>query len=160
MKGPEGYALVMNVGMNIVLGVIVSIAVLLYMGTMAPVPLTANAIIGSAVSSFAIGFTVGTLLPIMDWAFAIIHALRVKNAFVQHLVISATLGLVMGFFITCGNAIISQLTAGGWAAVGGFIANFLGFILVCAIVLVIVFLKPVQMLASAISGFDPAKAAA
>lgn len=158
MKGPQGYATIVNIAMNILLGLLISIAVLLYMGTFMPVPLTAEAVIGSTVSSFFVGFTVGTLLPIMDWAFAIIGALKVKNGFVQYLIIACTLGACMGVCITCGNAIISQISMGGWPAVGGFIANFIGFIVLCAVVLVIVFLKPVQIMAAKISGFDPAAA--
>ena len=154
MKGPQGYATIVNIAMNILLGLLISIAVLLYMGTFMPVPLTAEAVIGSTVSSFS----VGTLLPIMDWAFAIIGALKVKNGFVQYLIIACTLGVCMGVCITCGNAIISQIGMGGWPAVGGFIANFIGFIVLCAVVLVIVFLKPVQIMAAKISGFDPAAA--
>ena len=149
MKGPQGYATIVNIAMNILLGLLISIAVLLYMGTFMPVPLTAEAVIG---------FTVGTLLPIMDWAFAIIGALKVKNGFVQYLIIACTLGVCMGVCITCGNAIISQIGVGGWPAVGGFIASFIGFIVLCAVALVIVFLKPVQIMAAKISGFDPAAA--
>ena len=152
MKGPQGYATIVNIAMNILLGLLISIAVLLYMGTFMPVPLTAEAVIGSTVSSFFVGFTVGTLLPIMDWAFAIIGALKVKNGFVQYLIIACTLGVCMGVCITCGNAIISQI------GVGGFIASFIGFIVLCAVALVIVFLKPVQIMAAKISGFDPAAA--
>ena len=76
----------------------------------------------------------------------------------QYLIIACTLGACMGVCITCGNAIISQIGMGGWPAVGGFIANFIGFIVLCAVVLVIVFLKPVQIMAAKISGFDPAAA--
>ena len=148
MKGPQGYATIVNIAMNVLLGLIISIAVLLYMGTFMPVPL----------SSFFVGFAVGMLLPIMDWAFAIIGALKVKNGFVQYLIIACTLGVCMGVCITCGNAIISQIGVGGWPAVGGFIASFIGFIVLCAVALVIVFLKPVQIMAAKISGFDPAAA--
>lgn len=158
MKGPQGYATIVNIAMNVLLGLIISIAVLLYMGTFMPVPLTAEAVIGSTVSSFFVGFAVGMLLPIMDWAFAIIGALKVKNGFVQYLIIACTLGACMGVCITCGNAIISQIGVGGWPAVGGFIASFIGFIVLCAVALVIVFLKPVQIMAAKISGFDPAAA--
>lgn len=116
MKGPQGYATIVNIAMNVLLGLIISIAVLLYMGTFMPVPLTAEAVIGSTVSSFFVGFAVGMLLPIMDWAFAIIGALKVKNGFVQYLIIACTLGVCMGVCITCGNAIISQIGVGGWPA--------------------------------------------
>lgn len=76
----------------------------------------------------------------------------------QYLIIACTLGVCMGVCITCGNAIISQIGVGGWPAVGGFIASFIGFIVLCAVALVIVFLKPVQIMAAKISGFDPAAA--
>ena len=158
MDGLQKYATIVNIFMNIILGIAISVAVLLYMGTMLPVPFTLEGVIASSVSSFCIGFVVGTLLPIMDWSFAIGHALKVKNGVIQYLITSCMFGIIMAFFITCGNAIINQLTMGGWAAVGGFIATYLGFIFLVAIVLVIIALKPVQMLATSISGFDPTMA--
>ncbi len=156
MKSAQNYATFVNIVMNILLGLVISIAVLIYMGTILPVPFSVDAVIGSTVSSFFVGFTVGTLLPIMDWAFAIIKAFKVKSSFIQYLITAVTLGVCMGGCITCGNAIISQIGIGGWAAVGGFIAGFLWFIVLCAIVLVVLFLKPVQIIASKVTGFDPA----
>ena len=135
MKGPQGYATIVNIAMNIIHGQHITIAMMMYIGTFKHIPLTEEAVISSTVSSFFVGFTVGTLLPIMDWAFAIIGALKVKNGFVQYLIIACTLGACMGVCITCGNAIISQIGMGGWPAVGGFIANFIGFIVLCAVCL-------------------------
>ncbi len=160
MKGPAGYASIVNIGMNIILGALISCIVLWYMGTLMPVPFTAEGVIGSTVSSFFVGFCVGTLLPIMDWAFAIGRALHVKSGAIQYVICSATLGICMGVCICVGNAIISQISMGGWGAVGAFIAGYLWLIVISAIVLVLVFLKPVQKLAEKISGFNPAQAAA
>lgn len=166
MKGPQGFALFVNVAMNLVLGIILTIIVDISLEMRLGIQIiTPEVVAGTVLSSFCVGFTAGALVPAMDWGAKIAGALKRKpGSFGFYVCCAATLGVCMGVCITFGNFLIAGLGTKGLAGALADIAFNLPFnlpvIVVSAVVLVIAFLKPVQALAAKVSGFDPAAAAA
>ncbi len=161
MKGPQGYALIINVAMNISLGVLITVCFDFTLQAMIGVQFVTPALVaGTVISSFCVGFTAGTLVPAMPWGMKLAGLLKVKpGGLGMHVCCSVMLGLCMGVCITIGNFLIADLGTSGLAGALSDIAVGLPIIVAYAIVLVLIFLKPVQALAAKISGFDPAKAA-
>lgn len=162
MKGPQGFALFINVAMNLVLGIILTIIVDISLEMRLGIQLiTPEVVAGTVLSSFCVGFTAGTLVPAMEWGAKIAGALKRKpGSFGFYVCCAATLGVCMGVCITFGNFLIAGLGTKGLAGALADIAFNLPVIVVSAVVLVIALLKPVQALAAKVSGFDPAAAAA
>jgi hypothetical protein len=161
MKGPEGFALFINIAMNVILGILLTICVDLSIQWRLGIEfMTPEIVIGTVISSFCVGFTAGTLVPAMDWGMKISQLLKCKmGGFGQYLCCAVTLGACMGFCITFGNFLIADLGPKGFDGAMADIAFNLPVIMALAMVFVPIFLRPVQMLAAKVTGFDPAQAA-
>ncbi|MDR0433811.1 MAG: hypothetical protein LBH21_01950 [Gracilibacteraceae bacterium] len=121
--------------------------------------LTPAAVLLSFVTSFVVGYTWSDLVPAFAWGLKLARALRLeKSRLGTHIVLSATLGVCMGLGIDFLCSFINNFGAQGWAGVIAFFASMAPYIVGSAIVLVLIFLIPVQAAAKAISGFDPAQA--
>ena len=60
MKGPQGYALIINVAMNIILGVLITVCFDFTLQAMIGVQFVTPALVaGTVISSFCVGFTAG-----------------------------------------------------------------------------------------------------
>lgn len=151
MKGPAGFAIILNALMNVLLGVGIGLIVLGIQGAITPL-----ALFNSLLCSFVSGFTIGSLIPCMTWAQAIARVLHAKGA-VSYVITAAFLGAFMGLFIGLVSGYIS-VSAMGFGAVLGFYSMFLPVIIGSAAVLVVIFLAPMQKIAASISGFDPTSA--
>ena len=149
MKGPQGYALIINVAMNIILGVLITVCFVLH-ASMAMIGVqfvTPALVAGTVISSFCVGFTAGTLVPAMPWGMKLAGLLKVKpGGLGMHVCCSVMLGLCMGVCITIGNFLIADLGTSGLAGALSDIAVGLPIIVAYAIVFVLIFLKPVQRL--------------
>lgn len=155
MKGPEGYGEIINIIMNIAMGLIITIAINCAICMQVGMNIiTVEAVCASWFSSFVIGYTVGELGDPMGWSMKLGHALKIKGSFVQHVLNSLVLGVYFGTIILFGNMLITNLPNGVGAWLGGFISWWL-FVAVAAVISVFVILKPVQSIASKLSGFDP-----
>ena len=145
MKGPIGFGRVVNIVMNIILGLCMSLVML----TAAGVPLLPEIVIEAWFASFCIGYAFGDIIPVASWGPALCAKLNLHGG----------IGLYFGTIISFGNMLINNLPTLGWAAVfGGFVASW-PLVALSAVVLVIIFLWLAQKIAKAISGFDPAAAA-
>jgi hypothetical protein len=147
--------------MNLVLCFFISVILLWVMQAQNPEApiLTSAAVLYSFVASFVAGYTWGDLVPAFGWGLKLARALRLdKNRLAAHIVLSVTLGVCMGIGIAFICSFINFFDIEGWAGVMAFFTAMLPYIVGSAIVLVIIFLIPVQAAAKAISGFDPARA--
>ena len=162
MTGPEGFAMFVNIGMNIVLGILITICFDLTLQAMTGVWfMTPEVVIGTILSSFCVGFTAGTLVPAMDWGMKLGGFLKVKpDGIGSYACCSVILGLCMGVCITIGNFLIADLGTKGLSGAIADITMALPIIVVYAIVFVLIFLKPVQLLGAKVTGFDPSDIAA
>ena len=151
MKGPIGFGRVVNIVMNIILGLCMSLVML----TAAGVPLLPEIVIEAWFASFCIG----DIIPVASWGPALCAKLNLRGGIGFYLINSVILGVYFGTIISFGNMLINNLPTLGWAAVfGGFVASW-PLVALSAVVLVIIFLWLAQKIAKAISGFDPAAAA-
>lgn len=155
MKGPIGFGRLVNLVMNIILGICMSLVILVAVGA----PLLPEVVIEAWFASFCIGYAFGDIIPIASAAPAICRAIGTRSPIVLYIVSSIVLGLYFGTIILFGNALINNLPTMGWGAVFGFFVGYWPIVAVAAIVLVAIFLWLAQRIAAAISGFDPAKAA-
>ena len=155
MKGPIGFGRMVNLIMNIILGLCMTLVILTAVGA----PMVPDVVIESWFASFCIGYTFGDLVPIAQAGPAICKALKMHNPIGFYLINSIVLGLYFGTIILFGNALINNLPTMGWGAVFGFFVGFWPIVAVAAIVLVLIFLWLAQRIAASVSGFDPAKAA-
>lgn len=155
MKGPIGFGRVVNIVMNIILGLCMSLVML----TAAGVPLLPEIVIEAWFASFCIGYSFGDIIPVASWGPALCAKLNLRGGIGFYLINSVILGVYFGTIISFGNMLINNLPTLGWAAVfGGFVASW-PLVALSAVVLVIIFLWLAQKIAKAISGFDPAAAA-
>lgn len=155
LKGPVGYGRLINLVMNGILGLCVSMVMLASIG----VPCTPEALIQSWFASFCIGYTLGDLVPIAQVPSRMCQAMGTRSGAALYLASSLVLGLFFGTVILLGNAIISCLPMTGWGGVVGFFVQYWTTVAVSAVVLVAVFFWLARKIASAVSGFDPAQAA-
>ena len=165
MKGPIGFGRVVNIVMNIILGLCMSLVML----TAAGVPLLPEIVIEAWFASFCIGYAFGDIIPVASWGPALCAKLNLRGGIGFYLINSVILGVYFGTIISFGNMLINNLPTLGWAAVfGSFVASWplvalSAVVLVNTLfymtVLVIIFLWLAQKIAKAISGFDPAAAA-
>ena len=153
MKGPIGFGRTVNLVMNIILGLCMTLVILVAVGA----PLAPEAIIESWFASFCIGYAFGDLVPIASAGPAICKALKVGNPIGLYVISSIVLGLFFGTLILFGNSLINNLPTMGWGAVFGFFVGFWPIAVGAAIVLVLVFLWLAQKIAASVSGFDPTK---
>jgi hypothetical protein len=153
MKGPIGFGRTVNLVMNIILGLCMTLVILVAVGA----PLAPEAIIESWFASFCIGYTFGDLIPIASAGPAICKALKMRNPIGFYVINSIVLGAYFGTIILFGNALINNLPTMGWGAVFGFFMGFWPIAVGAAIVLVIIFLWLAQKIAASVSGFDPVK---
>ena len=153
MKGPIGFGRTVNLVMNIILGLCMTLVILVAVGA----PLAPEAIIESWFASFCIGYTFGDLIPIASAGPAICKALKMHNPIGFYVINSIALGAYFGTIILFGNALINNLPTMGWGAVFGFFMGFWPIAVGAAIVLVIIFLWLAQKIAASVSGFDPTK---
>lgn len=153
MKGPAGFGNLVNIFMNIIMGLCISIVIFIAIGA----PLMPDSIIAAWFVSFVIGYTAGAIAPVATWGMKLARALHIKNGFVAYLFSAIISGLYFGIIILFGNSLVNSLASLGWPAVIGFFTANIGLVALSAIALVFVFMKPCQILAAAISGFNPAK---
>lgn len=153
MRGPSGFGNLVNIFMNIIMGLCISLVIFFAVG----IPITPDSLIASWFTSFVIGYTAGAIAPVATWGMKLARALNIKSSFVGYIFGAIICGLYFGIIILFGNSLINSLAVASWPAVFGFfVANF-AIVAPAAIVLVFIFMKPSQMLAAAISGFNPAK---
>ncbi|MDR1603449.1 MAG: hypothetical protein LBS10_01485 [Gracilibacteraceae bacterium] len=161
MKGPAGFQRLTLFGMNLVLCFFISVIMLWVIQSQnpdAPI-LTPAAVLLSFVTSFVVGYTWADLVPAFNWGLKIAQATGlIKSKIATHIVLSITLGVVMGVGIAFLCSFITNFGTQGWAGVMAFFTAMLPYILGSAIILVVIFLIPIQAAAKAISGFDPAAA--
>ena len=153
MKGPIGFGRMVNLVMNIILGLCMTLVILTAVGA----PMVPDVIVESWFASFCIGYTFGDLVPIASAGPAICKTINMRNSIGFYIINSIVLGLYFGTIILFGNALINNLPTMGWGAVVGFFAGFWPIVAVAAIVLVLIFLWLAQKIAAAVSGFDPTK---
>ena len=153
MKGPIGFGRMVNLVMNFILGLCMTLVILVAVGA----PLAPEAIIESWFASFCIGYAFGDLIPIASAGPAICKALKMRNPIGLYVISSIVLGAFFGTIILFGNALINNLPTMGWGAVFGFFVGFWLIAVVAAIVLVLIFLWLAQKIAAAVSGCDPSK---
>lgn len=155
-KGPNGFGRLVNIIMNLIMGLCISIVILTATG--APWMVMPTILISAWFCSFIIGYTAGDLVPLNNWAMALSKALHAKSdSILAYLITALVFGLYFGTIILFGNALINNLATSGIESVIGFFMGYWGLVLISAIVLVAIFMKPAQMIAAAISGFDPSK---
>ncbi|HWQ76622.1 MAG TPA: hypothetical protein VN441_15045 [Syntrophomonas sp.] len=157
MRGPQGFGRCVNIGMNVVLCLGISLYVLIFMQSQhpgAPI-LTPPALLQAFVSSFVVGYTMGDIIPAFTWGGKLVAALRVKNRLAAHFIVSIVLGVCYATSIFLVVSFINNYLTQGMAGVLGFFISLILQIILLAIILVLVFLLPVQRLAKAVSGFDP-----
>lgn len=159
-KGPQGFALFVNIAMNIVLGIILTVFVYISIEMRLGIQfMTLEAVVGTFISSFCVGFTAGTLVPAMDWGMKIAGLFKFKPGGVGfYLCCAVMLGLCMGVCITFGNFLIADLGTKGLSGAMSDIAFNLPVIIILAVIAVPIFLRPVQILGAKISGFYPSAA--
>ena len=155
MKGPIGFGRMVNLVMNILMGIAISLVVLVIVKA----PLTPDVIIQSVFCSFCIGYTFGDLVPISNLGPVLCGKLGIEGGAGMYIINSVCLGLYFGTVILFGMSIINNLSTAGWGAVFGFFGSMWPIIAVAAIAFVLVFLWLAQLIAKSVSGFDPAKAA-
>lgn len=159
MKGPEGYGEIINIVMNIVLGLIITLAINIVMSMQLGVNVvTVEGVVATWFSSFVVGYTAGCLGDPIGWAMKLGQKLGVRGSALQYCLNALVLALYMGTLIDFGNMLITMLP-NGLAAWADMFITWLVFIWVAAFVSILIFLKPVQIAASKISGFDPRVAA-
>jgi hypothetical protein len=156
MKNPAGYGKILNLGMNVVMCLGLSIYVLMMLQgqpEFAGVPVfTPIALVQSFVASFVVGYTCGDLLPAFSWGQKLTVVLRMRNRVGAYIIENIVLGFCFAIAISFINNIVSQ----GMAGVFGFFVAYVPGNIVTAIVLIMVFRIPLSKLATTISGFDPA----
>lgn len=158
-KGPQGFGNWMNILMNLAIGFVITMAINIAVCMQVGMNIiTPGAVIASCVSSFMIGYTVGTLGDPMSWALKLAGAIK-ANGFVTWVIQAIVLGTYFGMLILCGNMIINNLPDGMGAFIGGFTA-WAGFVEVSAVISCFVLIKPFMALSAVLSGFNPAKSAA
>ena len=154
MKGPVGFGRMVNLVMNIILGLCMSLIMLNAAGA----PMLPELIIEAWFASFCVGYAFGDVIPVASWGPALCGALKIRAHAAFYIINSIILGLYFGTIILFGNMLINNLPTAGWGAVfGGFVA-FWPLVAVSAIILVLIFLWLAQLIAKAVSGFDPAAA--
>ncbi len=153
-KGPAGFQRIIYIIMNIVIGIVVSLCLMI---CIMHVPITPDGLLKSVVLSFFIGYTVSDLIPAMSWGNALVSALKVKNSLVAHFISSAVLAFFMGTFILFFCAYINIYDMAGMSGVFGFFISAYGLVLLAAYISILIFVPLGGKVATAISGFDPAK---
>lgn len=156
-KGPAGFARLMNIFLNIILGI--GIACIL-MGIMTKQTgmqiLTPFNVFCSLVVSFCVGYFVGDIYPGLIWGAKLAQKMHLGKAG-TYVVMCVVMGLGMGLFIGLGSGWISNITNNpdGIAAVLGFWKNFLWIIMLSAAVLATIFIGPFAKISEKIAGCNP-----
>ncbi len=153
-KGPAGFQRIIYIIMNIVIGIVVSLCLMV---AIMHVPITPDGLLKSVVLSFFIGYTVSDLIPAMKWGNALASALKVRNPLGAHVISSAVLAFFMGTFILFFCSYINIYDLAGMAGVFDFFVSAYGLVLLAAYISILVFVPLGGKVATAISGFDPAK---
>lgn len=162
LKGPAGFGLIMNMTMNLILGLVLSVVVL---STIQGLPgneglpiFTPVSFFVGAVQAMIVGVFVGDLFPALQWGQKLAGALHVKNKVGAHFIVSLVLAFVMATCITFLCMFLNNFQTGGMQMViGGWLAIY-PVTLGCAYPLVLVALPLVMKMATSISGFNPATA--
>lgn len=157
MRGSGGFEKLVNVMMNLLLSVgIAIIAMGIASVKLQVMVLTPLAVFNTVLCCFVTGYTISSLVPIMGWGRKLAELSHAGEA-ASYGIVCLTLGFCMGLFIGLVSGYISNISL-GFDAVLEFYAGNLAIIIVSAIVLVLVLLRPVMRLGAAVSGFDPGKA--
>lgn len=152
-KGPAGFQRVIYITMNIVIGILLSIALT---ALVMHQPLNALSIAISALTSFFIGYVVSDLVPAMSWGQALAGRMGLTGI-AAHFVSSAVLAFFMGTFILLFMAVINVLPTAGIGGFAGFFVGSYPLVLAAAYVAILIFLPLAMKLASSVSGFNPAQ---
>lgn len=163
MKGPVWFGRWVNCIMNILMCALLATYVL---WTVQHVPgneslpiLTPLSWFVSFIDSFFIGMFIGDWIPALNWGNKLADALKLKGGFLRHIVSVAVLAVVM---ITCVSFLacyISNIQTLGWEGFVGTWTMVYPVLLILGFVLEAITLPLAFKMATAISGFDPAKAA-
>ncbi len=153
-KGPAGFQRIVYIIMNIVVGVLVTLALNLLV---LHAPITPAGMIQSVVLSFFVGYTVSDLVPAMTWGRMLAAKMGMRDGLGAHLISSVVLAFFMGTFILFFCALINVLTVGGMPAVIGFFISGYPVVLAAAFVAIVLFVPLAMKVGAAISGFNPAE---
>ena len=158
-KGPGGFGRIVNIIMNLILCSILSVYVL---WTVQNVPgnealpiLTPLGFAVSLVSSFAMGYLIGDLVPAYSWGQRLAAAIGAKRKIPNHLVASLFHDIVM---VTLISFIMTWINNIQQAGLDGTIQAWLAvypFLFVAGYLIIAICLLPCFSIASKISGFDP-----
>lgn len=151
-KGPAGFQRIIYIVMNIVIGLLLSIALTVFVMHQ---PLSVLGIAISTLTSFFIGYVVSDLIPAMAWGQALAGRMGLTGA-AAHFISSAVLAFFMGTLILLFMAVINVLPTAGIAGLAGFFIGAYPLVLVAAYVAILVFLPLAMKIAISISGFNPA----
>lgn len=86
----ERFGTIMNLGMNTVLGVVLTSVALTLLNVLTPLAFIQNFIL-----SLAMGFLVGDLMPAPVWGEKLADALGCKGKFMRHLIVTIVISLLM-----------------------------------------------------------------
>lgn len=160
LKGPAGFGLIMNVTMNLLLGLVLSVVVLTVIqgapGNEGLPIFTPVSYLVAVIQATIVGVFVGDLLPALQWGQKLVGALHVKNRVGAHFITSLVLAFVMATCITFICMFLNNFQTGGMGMVVGAWLMIYPPALVCAYPLVLVSLPLVMKMAVSISGFNPA----
>ncbi|WP_234122553.1 hypothetical protein [Clostridium hydrogenum] len=104
MLRKERFGSIMNFGMNLIIGIVMTTVALNLLHAVSLIAFFQNVIL-----SLGIGYLVGDLLPAVAWGDKLANALGCKNKFLRHLVSS----LVIGFCLITVISLICQFIAFG-----------------------------------------------
>lgn len=162
LKGPAGFGLMMNVTMNLILGLVLTAVILMTIqnlpGNEALPILTPASYFAGVVQAAIVGVFVGDLLPALQWGQKLAGALHVKNKVGAHFIASLVLAFVMATCISFICMFLNNFQTGGIGMVVGMWLMIYPIALVCAYPIVLITLPLVMKAAVSISDFDPAKA--
>lgn len=151
-KGPAGFQRVIYIVMNIVIGILLSIALTVFVMHQ---PLSVLGIAISALTSFFIGYVASDLIPAMAWGQELAGRMGLTGV-AAHFISSAVLAFFMGTLILLFMAVINVLPTAGVTGLVGFFISAYPLVLIAAYVAILIFLPLAMRIATSISGFNPA----
>lgn len=145
MIKPERFGTIMNLGMNLVIGIVLTFVALTRLHALAPLQF-----VQSVISSLGIGFLIGDLLPAVPWANKL--AAKVKNKFLSHVVMT----LVISACLVTAISFVCQFAAFGSGMMPIWLMCLPAFYVYGTIAIFLAL--PVMMkIAIALTGFDPSR---
>lgn len=142
----ERFGAIINLFMNIIVGIILAFTALKLMNALSPM-----AFIQSFIMSLAVGYFVGDLLPAVEWGNKLADVVAGKNAFMRHLVSS----VVLGFCLVIAISLICQFISFGTKMLPIWLLC-IPYFLVFGTLAIFIFVPIITKLAIILTGFDPA----